>query len=272
MENKTSESSNPEWVFNGKNRIRFDFDNNMEVDAYYTIMWNGQETYIKINLPEKTTVDNFPYIHIKSERVDYKINIKRKILSGIKPCPRRPLAVSETHFLEFFWQFNFCEIMVKEKSVRPELMEEVKLLLYGTISEKDAMDDTAICKNPFKIIAASDNKFIDIPLRRKFNIILNKNRVTIYKYDDSKFIFEGQAYFMKNNFVLSYIRYGNGCMKDKYIIVKQKNLHWLYSEFKIKNCNRAELLICILNMFGGPECFDNFLRFLEEKKINYNIY
>jgi hypothetical protein len=56
MENKTTESSNPEWVFNGKNRIRFDFDNNMEVDAFYTIIWNRQEIYIKINLPEKNNI------------------------------------------------------------------------------------------------------------------------------------------------------------------------------------------------------------------------
>jgi len=271
MENKTSESSNPEWVFNGKNRIRFDFDNNMEVDAFYTIIWDRQEIYIKINLPEKSTADNFPYIHVRSERVDYKIHIEEKYLTGRKPFPGRPLAESETHFLELFWKFNFCEIMVREKSVRPELMDEVRLLLYGIKSEKEATDNIAISKNPFKIIAASDNNFIDISLRRNFNIRINKSWVTLYKYEVSRYKFEGKAYFMKNNFVLSYMRYGNGCMKDKYIIVKQKNLHRLYSEFKIKDCNRAELLICILNMYGGPECFDNFLRFLKERKINYNI-
>ena len=143
------------------------------------------------------------------------------------------------------------------------------------ISLKDELikskKDVELLTNPFEILQTPENIVFEEQKpevkKEPAKIKIEKNRVTLYEYRDHRININSYAYFEKENLVVDFWKLGDNYEDEYYIQVNKENIGRLYREFEIKNENKAELLIGLVNAFNGEKCFEEIQEFFNLKNI-----
>lgn len=150
--------------------------------------------------------------------------------------------------------------------IKPEIPEPKK-------SEPKQIDSVTedslfrVCS--FKIVNASEDIRFDFPERKKEDIEIRTNQVTLYEFSNPNISVNSYAYFEKNDLVVDYWKLGYSYEDEEFIVVNERFVSLVYKEFKIVSENKFQLLIGILNAFNGKGSYEKFEEFLKSKNIPY---
>jgi hypothetical protein len=162
----------------------------------------------------------------------------------------------------------------------PILRNDHYELKIETIWYSLILTDTPL-NNEQHINSGTDNIFIIKKPREYLEMALPKQgsiskqptgteeTVTLFNHEDYPLSIESCAYFEDENLVVDYWVLTDNKELELFIIVEEKNLKYLYSEFCPNNQFKIRLLKAISELFTGKRCFDNFQYFLDKRNITY---
>ena len=238
------------WTFENPKSIILKWDE-LPFNTKTSIRWRGQLIHIEIKA-FKTEYGWTRVITFLYQDKLYHCRLTKWKWSGGGNGVYPPEIATSIHNLKIRTGGNFL-------SLKDELIESKK--------------DVEILENPFEIIKTPESIVFEEPkpevIKEPVKLEIEKNQVTLYEYQDHRININSYAYFEKENLVVDYWKLSDNYEDEYFTLVKKENLDQLYREFEIKNENKAELLIGLMNAFKGENCFEKVKEFFKLKNISF---